>query len=66
VLYAAQVERWRGDITASLAKEDVAIEAQAAREDLSSLLISVPGTLDPARLKTIFLPLAYPFLTCTK
>ncbi|MCX8503119.1 MAG: hypothetical protein EBU34_10760 [Alphaproteobacteria bacterium] len=54
VLYAAQVERWRGDITASLAKEDIAIEAHSARDDLASLLLSAPGTLDPARLKTIF------------
>ncbi len=54
LLYAAQVERWRGDISTSLMKEDLAIEAHSSAEGLSSLLLSAPGSYDPSRLKSIF------------
>ncbi len=54
VLYTAQTERWRGDITPTLAKDDIAIESHSTTDSLSSLLISAPGALDPARLKSTF------------
>jgi chorismate mutase len=54
VLYAANVERWRGDITQALAAEQITIEANSVGDGISSLLLSVPGTLDPSRLKSMF------------
>jgi hypothetical protein len=54
VLYTANVERWRGDITQILAAEHIAIEASSVADGLSSLFLSAPGTLDPSRLKLIF------------
>ncbi len=54
VVYAAQVERWRGDLTSALNADDLAIEAAADLGGLSAILVSAPGSLDQAGLRQSF------------
>ena len=54
ILYAAKVERWRGDLTTALDAEQVNIEACEDHDGLSSVLLSAPDTLGETRLKQFF------------
>lgn len=54
VVYAAQVERWRGDLTSALHADDLAIEATADLGGLSAILVSAPGSLDQTGLRQSF------------
>jgi len=54
ILYAAKVERWRGDITSALEANEITIEASSEADGLAAILLSTPGSLDPKLLPALF------------
>ena len=54
ILYAAKVERWRGDITSALNADEITIEASSEADGLAAILLSTPGSLDPKLLPALF------------
>ena len=54
IVYAAKVERWRGDITSALNADEITIEASSEAGGLAAILLSTPGSLDPKRLPALF------------